>query len=244
MTYSNSDTASGSAIPKTLLSIEGLNKHFELHNQQNIRIPIFEDYSVSFRAGECTVLVGPSGLGKSTLLKCLYGNYKIDGGSIAVHFDEGDVDIAECSPQMIHGLRREVIGYVSQFLRVIPRVPALDLVAEPLIEQGVDSNEARVQAASMLRRLSIPEKLWSLSPTTFSGGEQQRVNIARGFIAEYPILLLDEPTASLDQKNVQVVVELIEEAKRRGTAIIGIFHDEQVRDQVANVTINLAEVIK
>lgn len=230
--------------PQCLLSIKNLYKHFELHTQNHTKIPIFQDFSITFNAGECSVLVGPSGLGKSTLLKCLYGNYRIDEGAIHVHFEDGTLDIASCSPQMIHGLRREVIGYVSQFLRVIPRVPAIDLVAEPLITQGVSHQEARSKAAKLLERLSIPEKLWHLSPTTFSGGEQQRVNIARGFIAEYPILLLDEPTASLDQRNSDVVVELIEEAKARGTAIIGIFHDEQVRNKVANVIINLADAVK
>ena len=232
------------ATPENVITIDKLGKFFELHNQEHTQIPIFKDYSASFKSGQCTVLVGPSGLGKSTLIKCLYGNYRTDQGSITIHFEDGDVDIASCSPQMIHGLRRDIIGYVSQFLRVIPRVATIDLVAEPLIKQGSDPEIARQRARSLLTRLSIPEKLWSLSPTTFSGGEQQRVNIARGFIADYPILLLDEPTASLDARNSEVVVSLIEEAKQRGTVIIGIFHDEHVRDRVADKTINLAEVLK
>ena len=229
---------------KSVITIDKLDKYFELHNQENIKIPIFKDYSATFKAGQCTVLVGPSVLGKSTLIKCLYGNYRTDQGSITIHFDDGDVDIASCSPQMIHGLRRDIIGYVSQFLRVIPRVATIDLVAEPLIKQGADPEIARQRAQDLLKRLSIPEKLWPLSPTTFSGGEQQRVNIARGFIADYPILLLDEPTASLDARNSEVVVDLIKEAKKRGAVIIGIFHDEHVRDRVADETINLAEVLK
>jgi len=229
---------------QALLTVNRLYKHFELFNQQQTKIPIFNDFCLSFHAGECSVLVGPSGLGKSTLLKCLYGNYKIEQGDILVHFEDGDVNVASCSPQMINGLRREVIGYVSQFLRVIPRVPAIDIVAEPLIAQGTPADIARERAAALLSRVSIPEQLWNLSPTTFSGGEQQRINIARGFIAPYPILLLDEPTASLDARNVQVVLELIEEAKSRGTAIIGIFHDEHVREKVADVVINLAEVVR
>ncbi|MFA9209028.1 MAG: ATP-binding cassette domain-containing protein, partial [Yersinia sp. (in: enterobacteria)] len=125
-------------------------------------------------------------------------------------------------------------GYVSQFLRVVPRVPTLDVVAEPLLALGTPVTDARDRAANLLSRLNIPERLWSLSPTTFSGGEQQRVNIARGFIKDYPILLLDEPTASLDSTNSAAVVSLIDEAKQRGAAIIGIFHDEAVRNHVSD----------
>jgi alpha-D-ribose 1-methylphosphonate 5-triphosphate synthase subunit PhnL len=242
--YINETETQNTDHKSVLLSVHKLSKHFEMHTQHQTKIPIFNDVSLSFKSGECSVLVGPSGMGKSTLLKCLYGNYKIVDGQILLHFDDGDIDIASCSPQMIHGLRREIIGYVSQFLRVIPRVPALDLVAEPLITQGFAPDQARQQAKALLTRLSIPERLWHLSPTTFSGGEQQRINIARGFIADYPVLLLDEPTASLDSKNAQVVVELIKEAKARGTAIIGIFHDEHVREVVADNVINLAEVLK
>jgi len=242
MSYVSENSAIVTRNDGALLTIQNLYKQFELHTQKNTSIPIFNDLSLVFKKSECTVLVGPSGLGKSTLLKCLYGNYKIDQGEVLVHFDDENVDMATCSAQMINALRRNVIGYVSQFLRVIPRVPAIDLVSEPLISQGCAPEQAIEKAQVMLRRLSIPENLWNLSPTTFSGGEQQRINIARGFIADYPILLLDEPTASLDHRNVQVVIELIHEAKARGTAIVGIFHDEHVRDQVADVTINLAEV--
>lgn len=227
-----------------LVTVSDLVKRFELHNQAGTALPIFNRFSLSLYPGQCTVLVGPSGLGKSTLLKCLYGNYRIDEGSINIHFEEGDVDIAQCTPQMIHGIRRDTIGYVSQFLRIIPRVPSVELVAEPLIMRGIERHQALEQAKAMLARVAIPEKLWALSPTTFSGGEQQRVNIARGFIADYPILLLDEPTASLDQQNVQVVKTLIHEAKAKGTAIVGIFHDEEVRNEVADITINLAEAVK
>ena len=182
-------------------------------------------------------------MGKSTLLKSLYGNYMISNGEIILHCDDGSLDIAKASPQMIYALRRDVIGYVSQFLRVVPRVPALDIVMEPLLNRGVDQAQAQEQAKKLLSRLNIPESLWSLSPTTFSGGEQQRINIARGFIAHYPLLLLDEPTASLDANNRAVVIELIREAKAKGSAIVGIFHDEGVRDKVADEVINLAECV-
>ncbi len=131
-------------------------------------------------------------------------------------------------------LRRYSIGYVSQFLRTVPRVSALDVVAEPLVIRGVDKGEAQGHARELLARLNLPERLWSLPPATFSGGEQQRVNIARGFITDHPVLLLDEPTASLDATNRAVVVAMIAEKKAAGVALLGIFHDEDVRQQVAD----------
>ncbi|MEM8580948.1 MAG: ATP-binding cassette domain-containing protein, partial [Pseudomonadota bacterium] len=137
-------------------------------------------------------------------------------------------------PREILDLRRRSLGYVSQFLRVVPRVPTLDVVAEPLLINGENTDTARERAAEMLARLNLPKRLWQLSPTTFSGGEQQRVNVARGFVYPFPALLLDEPTASLDGTNREVVLSLIEEAKARGTAIVGIFHDEDARDRVAD----------
>ena len=223
------------------ISIDNLGKQFVLHTQGGTVISVFEKFSLQACAGECTVLVGPSGLGKSTLLKCLYGNYHITQGDLYFHFDDGDINLAQCEPQMVHSLRRETIAYVSQFLRVIPRVPAIDIVMEPLLTQGVEPSLAKEKAQAMLHRLHIPEQLWSLSPTTFSGGEQQRINIARGFVADYPILLLDEPTASLDAKNSGVVVELINQAKARGATIVGIFHDEHVRELVADQLVDLTE---
>lgn len=227
--------------PLLRLNVESLHKSFTLHTQNNACINVFNQFSLSVKAGECCVLVAPSGLGKSTLMKCLYGNYKITSGHIFIHCEDGIIDLANCEPQMIHGLRNETIGYVSQFLRVIPRVSALEIVMEPLIKQGANKKDAQEKAEALLTRLHIPISLWSLSPTTFSGGEQQRINIARGFIANFPILLLDEPTASLDSKNANVVIELINEAKARGVAIVGIFHDEHVRDTVADTVVNLVE---
>ena len=223
------------------LSVNNLAKNFTMHLQNSVVIDIFSNLSLSVNKGCCSVLVGPSGMGKSTLLKSLYGNYMISNGEIILHCDDGSLDIAKASPQMIYALRRDVIGYVSQFLRVVPRVPALDIVMEPLLNRGVGQAQAQEKAKKLLSRLNIPESLWSLSPTTFSGGEQQRINIARGFIAHYPLLLLDEPTASLDSNNRAVVIELIREAKAKGSAIVGIFHDEAVRDKVADEVINLAE---
>ena len=209
------------AIP--MIEARGLGKMFTLHNQGGIRLPVLDAVDFTASAGECLVLAGPSGAGKSTLLRCLYGNYLATEGSIRVRHGEEWVELVGAPEPRILALRREVIGYVSQFLRVIPRVSALDVVAEPLRQAGVDADEARQRAGAMLARLSVPRRLWSLAPATFSGGEQQRVNIARGFIARHPILLLDEPTASLDADNRNVVIALIREALAEAAACWGSF---------------------
>jgi alpha-D-ribose 1-methylphosphonate 5-triphosphate synthase subunit PhnL len=216
------------------LRTEGLAKSFTLHLQGGARIPVLQGVDLSVRAGECVALAGPSGAGKSTLMRCLYGNYGAGAGRILLATGAGEVDLAQADARMLRALRREVIGYVSQFLRVIPRVASLDIVAEPLIARGVAREAAQAQARGLLSRLNMPEKLHGLPPATFSGGEQQRVNLARGFAPHYPVLLLDEPTASLDAANREVVIALIEEAKARGSAIVGIFHDSEVRERVAD----------
>lgn len=218
----------------TMLRVENVSKTFVLHNQSGIQLPVLNQVSLSVEQGECVVLHGHSGSGKSTLLRALYANYLVDSGSINVRHQEKWVDIAQSSPRQIFNVRRHTIGWVSQFLRVIPRISALEVVMQPMIEMGGDRREAEQKAKTLLTRLNVGEHLWHLAPATFSGGEQQRVNIARGFIWDYPVLLLDEPTASLDTKNSAVVVELIQEAKQRGAAIIGIFHDELNRNQVAD----------
>lgn len=221
-------------VATPMIEVRGLGKMFTLHNQGGIRLPVLEAVDLDAAAGDCLVLAGPSGTGKSTLLRCLYGNYLATEGSVRVRAGDDWVELVGAPEQRILALRRDVIGYVSQFLRVIPRVSALDVVAEPLRMAGIDAGEARERAAAMLRRLNVPQRLWGLAPATFSGGEQQRVNIARGFIARHPILLLDEPTASLDPDNRAVVVELIREARAAGRCLLGIFHDEEVRDAVAS----------
>ncbi|MBC2836861.1 phosphonate C-P lyase system protein PhnL [Paragemmobacter straminiformis] len=219
-----------------MIEIENLSKSFTLHNQGGAVIPVMQGAQLSVGRGECVALVGASGAGKSTLMRMVWGNYLAASGSIRV----GGVDLVTAAPRDILALRRETLGYVSQFLRVVPRVPTVDVVAEPLLTLGTPLAEARARAETLLARLNIPRRLWSLSPTTFSGGEQQRVNIARGFVHPYPALLLDEPTASLDAANREVVLTLIEEAKSRGAAIIGIFHDESARarlcDRLVDVT--------
>ena len=223
------DLVSGAAM----LRVGRVGKRFILHNQ-NASIDALRDVDLVVHAGECVALAGPSGSGKSTLLRLIYGNYLMQQGGIAVRHGRGWTEIGGASPRTILGLRHDTIGYVSQFLRVIPRVGALDIVADPLLTRGVPYPEARETAAALLTRLNIPSRLWPLAPATFSGGEQQRINIARGFVAPYPILLLDEPTASLDAANQSVVVELVRAACRRGSAVLGIFHDTEVRNLMAD----------
>ncbi|SNR28403.1 phosphonate C-P lyase system protein PhnL [Puniceibacterium sediminis] len=213
-----------------MIRVENLNKDFILHAQGGTKIPVLRGAMLTVKAGECVALTGSSGSGKSTLLRLLQGNYAPAGGVINV----AGLDLATATPREVSALRRATLGYVSQFLRVVPRVPALDVVAEPLLNLGVDEAEARERAATLLARLNLPERLWGLSPTTFSGGEQQRVNIARGFVHPYPVLLLDEPTASLDPVNRAVVLQLIRDAKARGAALVGIFHDAPARAEIAD----------
>lgn len=218
----------------TMINVEQLSKTFTLHNQGGIQLPILNKVDLQVSAGQCTVLHGESGSGKSTLLRTLYANYLPSSGAIQVRHQGEMLDLATASSHELLDIRRHTMGYVSQFLRVIPRIATLDVVKQPLKERGVSDAEAEIRAADLLQQLNVPERLWSLAPSTFSGGEQQRVNIARGFIQDYPILLLDEPTASLDQKNAEVVVQLIKQALSRNTAVVGIFHDAQVREAVAD----------
>jgi alpha-D-ribose 1-methylphosphonate 5-triphosphate synthase subunit PhnL len=221
----------------TVIHIENVSKTFTLHNQGSAVIQVLNAVNVSVAAGECVALTGPSGAGKSTLMRLIYGNYKAQSGFIRIN----DIDLVNAEPRDIIRVRRETLGYVSQFLRVLPRVPALHVVAEPLRSVGVSENNALERSAELLTLLNIPEKLWGLSPTTFSGGEQQRVNIARGFAHPYPAMLLDEPTASLDPTNRTVVLDLILAAKARGAAIVGIFHDADARATVCDRAIDVED---
>lgn len=219
-----------------MIDIRNAEKTFVMHLQDGIRLPVVRNVSFHVAPGECVVLSGPSGAGKSSILKMIFGNYRCDGGTIGVRHKGDVVDIATAEPRQVLNVRRDTIGYVSQFLRAVPRVAAIDVVAEPLLAAGVMREQAQAQARAglLLRRLNIPERLWKLPPSTFSGGEQQRVNIARGFISDLPILLLDEPTASLDAANRAVVVELVAEKKRAGVAMVAIVHDDEVRHLIAD----------
>ena len=218
-----------------VLLLRDVAKDFILHLQGGLRLPVVQGVNFALGAGECAVLGGPSGAGKSSILKMIYGNYRCETGSIGVRYGHEMVDVTTASVRRLQQLRRDAMAYVSQFLRVIPRVGALDIVAAA----AGPVPDARDRAGALLSRLNLPERLWNLPPATFSGGEQQRVNIARGFIADRPLLLLDEPTASLDAANRAVVIELIAEKKRTGTAVLGIFHDAQVRDAVADQVIDV-----
>ncbi len=220
-----------------MISVQDVSKSFTLHTQGAAVISVLEGASFDVAPGCCVGLIGASGAGKSTLMRMLYGNYLTASGRIVI----GDIDVAQAAPREIMALRRDTLGYVSQFLRVVPRVPTVDVVAEPLLRRGASEAEARERACALLARLNIPEALWALSPTTFSGGEQQRVNIARGFAAPYPALLLDEPTASLDPTNRNTVLAMIEEAKAEGAAIVGIFHDVAARDRVCDGVIDVTD---
>jgi alpha-D-ribose 1-methylphosphonate 5-triphosphate synthase subunit PhnL len=222
-----------------MIEITDAEKTFTMHLQGGVKLPVVRGVSLEVFAGECVVLSGPSGVGKSSVLKMIFGNYRCDGGRIGIRHRGRIVDIANAEPREVLSVRRETIGYVSQFLRAVPRVATLDVVAEPLIVTGTPRADARAQAGHLLRRLNIPERLWSLPPSTFSGGEQQRVNIARGFISPHPILLLDEPTASLDAANREVVVKLIDEKKRAGVAMVAIVHDDEIRKLIADRVIDV-----
>jgi alpha-D-ribose 1-methylphosphonate 5-triphosphate synthase subunit PhnL len=221
------------------ITVTQVSKTFVLHNQGGTQLPVLNQMSFHVDAGECVVLYGQSGCGKSTLLKMLFGNYLADSGSIEIHTEQEVVDLVQAHPHDVLTLRRQTLSFVSQFLRVIPRVSTWDLVSDPLKRNGVDPSEIEDRVTQILHRLSLPESLWQLAPATFSGGEQQRVNIARSLILDSPIILLDEPTASLDANNREVVTELISEARARGAALVGIFHDDHLRAQIASRLIHL-----
>ncbi|MBR0751361.1 phosphonate C-P lyase system protein PhnL [Bradyrhizobium jicamae] len=217
-----------------MIDISNAEKTFTMHLQGGVELPVVRGVSFQVEPGECVVLSGPSGAGKSSILKMIFGNYRCDGGRIGIRHQGQVVDLATAEPRQVLSIRRATIGYVSQFLRAVPRVPTIDVVAEPLIATGMAREEARARAGQLLRRLNIPQRLWQLPPSTFSGGEQQRVNIAHGFISDLPILLLDEPTASLDAANRAVVVELVAEKKKAGVAMVAIVHDDEIRHLIAD----------
>ncbi len=223
-----------------VLELTKVEKTFIMHLQGGVRLSVVSDVSFSVEAGRCVVLAGPSGTGKSSILKMIFGSYRCERGAIRVRVGADTIDVATALPRQILALRRTAIGYVTQFLRAVPRVAAIDVVSEPLVAGGASREEARRRAADMLRLLNVPGPLWGLPPATFSGGEQQRVNIARGLLHHLPILLLDEPTASLDAANRKVVIDLIAEKKRHGTAIVAIVHDEAVRDAIADDIVDVS----
>jgi alpha-D-ribose 1-methylphosphonate 5-triphosphate synthase subunit PhnL len=238
-------------MPMYALDLVNVKKSFTLHLQGGLRLPVVAGVNFAVRPGECVALMGPSGCGKSSIMKMIFGGYRCDGGRILIRDGERIVDIATASPRTIMVIRQRAMSYVSQFLRAVPRVAAIDVVAQPPPyppphagegRVGVAPDEARAGAAVLLRRLNIPERLMAVPPATFSGGEQQRVNIARGFLPDRPVLLLDEPTASLDSENRAVVVDLIAEKKRHGVAVVAIIHDKDIRDAVADDIVDVASL--
>ncbi|MGO9741126.1 MAG: phosphonate C-P lyase system protein PhnL [Roseiarcus sp.] len=226
--------------PSDLIIVENLDKAFTLHLHGGKRLPVVAGVSFAVKRGECVVLGGPSGVGKSSILKIVFGNYLTEHGHVWLADGEKFLDIARASPGEIVDARRRLMSYVSQFLRVIPRVSALDIVAAAARDAGLDAPAADTRARDLLARLNLPRPLWPLPPATFSGGEQQRVNIARGFAGEHHLLILDEPTASLDAANRDAVVELIDERRARGAGFLAIFHDEDVRQRVADRVIDVS----
>ncbi|MFV0295629.1 MAG: phosphonate C-P lyase system protein PhnL [Hyphomicrobiaceae bacterium] len=222
-----------------MIVVDNAGKTFVLHNQGGTRLPVLENVSLQVDAGEAVVLSGPSGAGKSTLLRMLYANYRPSSGRLSVRHGGELVDLTTAAPRKVLDVRRHTLGWVSQFLRVIPRISTLDLVRDPLLMRGIPETRATQRARDMLARMNLPESLWPLAPQTFSGGEQQRVNIARSLVDPAPVLLLDEPTASLDASNRDVVVQLIDEARRAGSAVVGIFHDKAVRTRIATRLIDV-----
>jgi len=224
-----------------VLELVGVSKTFTMHLQGGLRLPVLAGVSFSVHAGECIVLAGRSGIGKSSVLKMIFGSYRCDAGHILIEQDMERTDLVQAPARRVLSLRENTIGYVSQFLRAVPRVPAIDVVAQPLFGNGTSRDGARARAADLLHRLNIPDSLQNLPPATFSGGEQQRVNIARGFLPERPILLLDEPTASLDPESCAMVTSLIAEKKKRGTAVVAVVHDETVRERIADTIVDLTQ---
>lgn len=216
------------------IEVNGLSKTFILHQQHGAVLDVLDAIHFDVQPGQCLVLHGRSGAGKSTLLRTLYANYRPMTGSIRVRHEGRPLELVGAEPRAILDVRRRTMGYVSQFLRVIPRVACLDVVMEPALQRGVPAAKAESRARELLRRLNIDDALLLLAPGTFSGGEQQRVNIARSFMVDWPLMLLDEPTASLDQANRDVVLALIAEAKAAGSALIAISHEEGVRTRIAD----------
>jgi len=223
------------------LELSAVTKTFIMHLRGGLRLPVLREVSFAVEPGQCVVLSGPSGTGKSSILKLIYGNYRCDAGHIYVRHDGSETDMATALPRQILSVRQRALGYVTQFLRAVPRVAALDIVAEPLSVNSASRDNIAAQAGEMLRRFNVPERLWSLPPATFSGGEQQRINLARGLLPKHPILLLDEPTASLDADNRAVVVDIVRERKRQGAAIVAIVHDDDVRAAIADVCVDVTQ---
>lgn len=222
-----------------ILRVEGYAKQFTLHEQGKV-IPSSSNVNLSVHPGRLTALVGPTGAGKSTLLKGIYRTYLPTNGRLLYITAAGEeLDLASADEHQILALRRTEIGFVTQFLHCLPRQSTVDIVAQPLVQRGTDRPAARDAARDLLSAMKLPERLWSISPATFSGGERQRVNLARGLIARPRLLLLDEPTASLDPRTTDRIVQLIEDLKRDGVAMLAIFHHPELVERMADQVVAL-----
>jgi alpha-D-ribose 1-methylphosphonate 5-triphosphate synthase subunit PhnL len=222
-----------------VLTVENLHKTFEMHVLDDKRVVGLDDVSFTVDRGEFLAVVGESGSGKSSLLKCVYRTYEPTSGRIVYHGPDGDVDLASCPDREVIALRDDAIGYTSQFLDEIPRVPAVDVVARPLREQGLATEDARERAEMLLSRLELPEELWDAYPATFSGGERQRVNLAQAIAPRPDLLLLDEPTSALDPETRQAAIDLLRSYLDDGTTVVGVFHNTEVVEAVADRVIVL-----
>lgn len=224
---------------RAILKTESLTKQFQLHEQGAI-IPSCADVQLEAFGGELTALIGPTGAGKSSVLKCIYRTYLPTGGRILYRDAAGDqIDLAQASAHCMLALRRREIGFVTQFLHCLPRKSALEVVAEPLLARGENRAMARAQAEALLQQLNVPARLWDVAPATFSGGEKQRINLARGLIARPRLLLLDEPTASLDRATTECVIDLLTAIKGEGVAMIAIFHQPELVRRLADRVVEL-----
>jgi len=224
-------------MPK--LTVTNLHKTFEMHALGDKQVVGLDDVSFTVEPGEFLAIVGESGSGKSSLLKCIYRTYQPSSGQIIYHGTDGDVDLVSCDNRTVIQLRDTAIGYTSQFLDEIPRVPAVDVVARPLREQGMAQEAARDRAEMLLSRLQLPEELWNAFPATFSGGERQRVNLAQAIAPRPDLLLLDEPTSALDPETRQAAIELLEEFLDTETTVVGVFHNTEVVNAVADRVVEL-----
>jgi alpha-D-ribose 1-methylphosphonate 5-triphosphate synthase subunit PhnL len=216
-----------------VLELCDVSKHFYLHERKK-HLLAFDSINFAVDAGQLLAITGPSGVGKSSILKCIYRSYLSDTGAIWFRHQQDRINLADCSEHTMIGLRQSQIGYVSQFLHCLPRKSARAVVAAPLIRNGDEPSSANQRAEAMLENFNLPAHLWDVSPHTFSGGEKQRVNLARGFVLQPKLLLVDEPTASLDPQTRDIVIQNILEIKQAGTTVVGIFHDKKIVKRLAD----------
>jgi alpha-D-ribose 1-methylphosphonate 5-triphosphate synthase subunit PhnL len=227
-------------LNSTILKVAGFSKSFRLH-EQGKTIPASSNVNLEVHQGKLTALIGPTGAGKSSVLKGIYRTYLPSTGKIIYHRENGlQIDLVQADEQTMLDLRRDEIGFVTQFLFCLPRMATLDVVAQPLYARGIAREESQQRAVEMLRQMDLPERLWSISPATFSGGEKQRVNLARGLVSRPRLLLLDEPTASLDPATSDRVVSIIEDIKNEGVGMLAIFHSPDLTQRLADHVVELA----